>query len=156
VNNSTDLCLLVPYNMPSYTHKMAIVNRFCDVTSPYAFRTHYFYTVHMLTIIADIGNKSVPIQLAQCRFPRLAISNAKILIYFSNTEAILSNSTRKLLWFEIIKCWLQFKKEINFIVWFIIIIGTLSFPIDRECVTLLTVLKFVKIHEFDPIYQKNR
>jgi len=33
-----------------------------------------------------IGNKSVPIQLAECRFPGLAI---------------LSNSTRKLLWFEI-------------------------------------------------------
>jgi len=31
-----------------------------------------------------IGNESVPIQLAQCRFPGLAISNAKILIYFSN------------------------------------------------------------------------
>jgi len=31
-----------------------------------------------------IGNKSVPIQLAQCRFPGLAIFNAKILIYFSN------------------------------------------------------------------------
>ena len=28
------------------------------------------------------GNESVPIQLAQCRFPGLAISNAKILIYF--------------------------------------------------------------------------
>jgi len=27
---------------------------------------------------------TVPIQLAQCRFPRLAISSAKILIYFSN------------------------------------------------------------------------
>ena len=47
----------------------------------------------------------LPIQLAQCWFPGLAISNAKILIYLSNkcTEAILSNSTRKLLWFEITK-----------------------------------------------------
>jgi len=35
--------------------------------------------------------------------PGLAISNAKILIHFQKkyTEAILSNSTRKLLWFEI-------------------------------------------------------
>jgi len=32
----------------------------------------------------DIGNASVPTQLAQCRFPGPAISNAKILIYFSN------------------------------------------------------------------------
>jgi len=30
------------------------------------------------------GNESVPIQLAQCRFPQLAISNAKMLMYFSN------------------------------------------------------------------------
>jgi len=31
-----------------------------------------------------MGNESVPIQLAQCRFPGLAISNAEILMYFSN------------------------------------------------------------------------
>ena len=31
-----------------------------------------------------VGNECAPIQLAQCRFPGLAISNAKILIYFSN------------------------------------------------------------------------
>jgi len=31
-----------------------------------------------------IGKESVPIQLAQCWFPGLAISNAKILIYFSD------------------------------------------------------------------------
>jgi len=30
------------------------------------------------------GNESVPILLAQCRFPGLAIFSAKILIYFSN------------------------------------------------------------------------
>ena len=30
------------------------------------------------------GNENMPIQLAQCRFPGLAISTAKILIYFSN------------------------------------------------------------------------
>jgi len=28
------------------------------------------------------ANENVPIQLAQCRFPRLAISSAKILIHF--------------------------------------------------------------------------
>jgi len=38
-----------------------------------------------------IGDESVPIQLAQCRFPGLAISNAEILIYFSN-EIYGSNS----------------------------------------------------------------
>jgi len=54
------------------------------------------------------GNEGVPIQLAQCWFTVLAISNAKILIslYFFRikyTEAILSNRTRKLLPFEITK-----------------------------------------------------
>jgi len=60
-----------------------------------------------------IGNESVPIQLAQYWFPGLAISNAKIY-FFSNkikyTEAILSNSTRKLLWFEISKMLIAVKK----------------------------------------------
>jgi len=47
----------------------------------------------------------VAIQLAQCWFLGLAISNAKIEIYLSNKiyVIILSNSTRKLLWFEITK-----------------------------------------------------
>jgi len=30
-----------------------------------------------------LGNESAPIQLAQCRFPGLAISDAKIQMYFS-------------------------------------------------------------------------
>jgi len=34
--------------------------------------------------VMGTGNESVPIQLAQCRFPRLAISNAEMLIRFSN------------------------------------------------------------------------
>jgi len=38
----------------------------------------------MVCSINPIGNESAPIQLAQCRFPGLAISNAKILVYFSN------------------------------------------------------------------------
>jgi len=42
------------------------------------------YTVSNWVLVRDIGNESVPIQLAQCRFPGLAISNAKILIHFSN------------------------------------------------------------------------
>jgi len=48
------------------------------------------------------GHESVPIQFAQCRFPG---PSAKILVYFQikYTEAILSNSTQKLLWFEITK-----------------------------------------------------
>jgi len=38
----------------------------------------------LCTKTATTGNKSAPTQLAQCRFPGLAISNAKILIYFSS------------------------------------------------------------------------
>ena len=51
-----------------------------------------------------IGNESVPIQLAQRRFPG---SNAKMLINFSNkihgSNFVKPNNTRKLLWFEISK-----------------------------------------------------
>jgi len=32
----------------------------------------------------EIRNESVPIQLAQCWFPGLVISSAKILVYFRN------------------------------------------------------------------------
>jgi len=35
-------------------------------------------------VYINIGHESVPIQLAQCRFPGLVISSAKISIYFSN------------------------------------------------------------------------
>jgi len=39
-----------------------------------------------MTAEENIGNESVPIQLAQCRFPGLAISKAKIFVYFSNKK----------------------------------------------------------------------
>jgi len=45
-------------------------------------------------------NDSLPIQLAQCWFPGLKY---KYIFQIKYTEAILSNSTWKLLWFEIIK-----------------------------------------------------
>jgi len=73
----------------------------------------------------------VPIQLAQFWFPGLAIYNAKIKIYFSqikHTEAVLSNSTRELLWFEITRMSIALKKN-KFIVLFNIIFGALSFAI---------------------------
>jgi len=43
-------------------------------------------------------NESVPMQLAQCWFPWLAVTNAKLSIYFKvkYTEAILSNNTRNI------------------------------------------------------------
>ena len=54
----------------------------------------------------------------------------KYIFQIKYTEAILSNSTRKLmLWFEITKMLIQFKKN-KFILSFIIIFGTLSFHIS--------------------------
>ena len=41
-------------------------------------------TIVVVFSILYTGNESVPIQLAQCRFPGPTISNAKILIYLSN------------------------------------------------------------------------
>ena len=60
-------------------------------------------TIRYHTIRDAIGNESAPIQLAQCRFPVLAISNAKILIYFFSKKIYGSNfvkQPRKLLWLE--------------------------------------------------------
>jgi len=73
----------------------------------------------------------VPIQLAQCWLPGLAIFNAKTDIYIFQIkymESTLSNSTRKLLRFEITKL-LTAVLENKLIVLFVIIFGTLSFPI---------------------------
>ena len=53
--------------------------------------------------------------------------NRPIFFQVKYTEAILSNSTRKLLWFEITKMLIALKNK--FIVLFIIIFGALSFPI---------------------------
>ena len=83
--------------------------------------------------VVSQDNESVPIQLAQCCFFWLAISRAKNKYIFpiKYTEAILSNGTRKLLWFEITKM-LTVVQKIIFLVSFIIIFGifgTFSFPI---------------------------
>jgi len=67
--------------------------------------------------------------LAHCCFPVLAISNAKMSIYFSNKtyrskfyQAALGNCYG----LKLAKCWLQLKKKI--LTSFIVIFGTLSFP----------------------------
>ena len=54
----------------------------------------------------------------------------KYIFQIKYTEATLSNSTRKLLWFEISKMLIAVKKNNKFTVSFIIIFGTLSFPIS--------------------------
>ena len=62
----------------------------------------------------------------------------KYIFQIKYTEAILSNSTRKLIWFEITKMLIAVKRN-KFIVSFIIIFGILSFPISN------TPLKYVKV-----------
>jgi len=52
----------------------------------------------------------------------------KYIFRIKYTEAILSDSTRKLLWFEITKMLTAVEKN-NSTVSFVIIFGTLSFPI---------------------------
>jgi len=75
--------------------------------------------------------EGAPIQLPQCSFTGLAISSA-INIYFqiNYTEAILPNSSRKLLWFEITKMLIAVLKN-KFTVLSVIIFGTLSFPVGN-------------------------
>jgi len=78
----------------------------------------------------EIGNESVPIQLAQCWFPGWPFQTLKCKYMFQTkcTKAILSNSTRKLLWFEITNMLIAVLKY-KFVS-FIIIFGTLSFPMQ--------------------------
>jgi len=68
----------------------------------------------------------VPIQLAQCWFPGLAISNTKNICFKQN---IWKQFCWKLLWFEISKTLIAVLQN-KFIVLFIVIFGTLSFPME--------------------------
>jgi len=71
-------------------NKDVIVNRnfYDDFRHPSSRRAHWEALILNKSPIETlpVGNESVPIQLAQCRFRGLAISSAKILIYtfFSN------------------------------------------------------------------------
>jgi len=51
---------------------------------------------------------------------------------------MLSNSTRKLLWFEIANVLIAVSKN-KFTVLFIIVFGTFSFPIERSVVTIMLI-----------------
>jgi len=84
--------------------------------------------------VKTIGNESVLIQLAQCRFPGQAIPNAKILMHFSNKiygRNIIKQHSEK--WYGLklpnADCSLRKKNIVSFI----IIFGTLSFPIAHVC-----------------------
>jgi len=63
------------------------------------------------------GNESVPIQLAQCRFPGQVISNARIEIYFSNkiygSNYIKQHSGSGMVWnYQTADC--RFNKKLNY------------------------------------------
>jgi len=76
----------------------------------YSFQRHYQLLLQWLD---TVGNDSVPIQLAVLvhglPFPMLKY---KYIFRIKYTEAILSNSTRKLLWLEISKMLIGFKNEL--------------------------------------------
>ena len=86
-----------------------------------------------------IENDSVPIRLAQYRFPGLAIYNDKILLFFSNkicgSNFIKQHSETVIVRnYQNADCSLRKK----FIVSFIIILGPLSFPISMRSRVYLT------------------
>jgi len=56
------------------------------------------YSEKLTLLNCGIGSESVPMQLAQYQFPELAISSAKILIYFSNK--IYNNNNDRLTAFD--------------------------------------------------------
>jgi len=98
-------------------------------------------------VFIGITNESVPIQLAQCWFHGLAISSAKIKIYFSNqiygSNYIEQHSeTVIVLNYRNAHC----SPKNKFIVSFIIIFGTFSFPMAHCCQPLQNgVRKLFKI-----------
>jgi len=62
----------------------------------------------------SVGDESVPIQMAQCWFPGLAISNAKIVIYFSNRihgSNFIKQHSETVMVFKLSKRW-QFKMNL--------------------------------------------
>ena len=85
---------------------------------------------HSVCGFCAAGNESVPIQMAQCRFSGLARSNAKILIFFSNktcgSNFVEQHPETVMVWnYRNAHC---SSKKHEFVVSFIIIFRTLSFP----------------------------
>jgi len=70
---------------------------------------YYYYYYYSQCAVIDyslnaLGNESVPIQLAQCRFPGLAISNAKINTFSNKTYGrYFIKQHSETVWFEITK-----------------------------------------------------
>jgi len=98
------------------------------------------------------GNESVPIQLAQCWFPRPAISNAKIWVYFSNKiygSSFIKTALGNCYGLKLPKCWLQFNR-INLVcnMLFIKYFGTLSFPIGQKITYMLKSRRHLQVVSF--------
>jgi len=86
-NSGSNLC----YQQPQFTNCGILSKQSITVGISLLAATTAFKLGKNATVLAadtdtflTIGNESAQILLAQCRFPGLAISNAKILIYFSN------------------------------------------------------------------------
>ena len=103
---------------------------------PESTRQGIAFACNDVRVCDGIANESVPIQLAQCWFHGLAISYAKILIYFS-TKIHGSNFIKQ-------RCYgLKLPKPADcslrkkIIVSFIIIFGTFSFPMAAWSASIL-------------------
>ena len=73
-----------------------------------------------LLISMAIRNKSAPIQLAQCRLLAMAISNAKILIYFfyNTPKRFHQTALRNCYGLKLPKCQLQYKKKFYCVIYY--------------------------------------
>jgi len=103
-----------------------------------------------------IGSESVPIQLAQCRFPEPAVSNAKISIYFSNkiygSNFIKQHSETVMVW-NCQNADYGLRKKTYCAIY--IIFGTLSCPTawngnSWPPVELLKLVKFITVWHYSP------
>ena len=118
--------------------------------------------VRLSAHVSDTGNERV------CRYNwhsagsmgwPFSVLKCKYVSQIKYTETILSNSTGKLLWFEITKMLIAFKKN-KFIVLFIIISGTLSFSISSKFRDLSTLyssdISVAEAHVIAAIDRRNR
>ena len=76
---SDDACTSTPRHSKTSSKRTVLIFH-CEYSSERAPKLY----VSVFICLLRIGHKSAPIQLAQCWFPGLAISSAKIFIYFSN------------------------------------------------------------------------
>jgi len=80
-----------------------------------------------------------PIVAVPCSFLPFPVLKYNHLFQIKYAEAILSNNSGKLLWFEITKMMSAVKEEEKITVSFIIIFGTLAFPREpSQCLIIIT------------------